>query len=143
MIRFNCLIYKEYRSNTWFLLDIFQQIQLSLSSSDIHYALEYYITGNWDTKFLHKKMVGRNRLVGITIKENFCIKKEIWKLNNNYWTLIYARLFQWGLHIFLLYFENVLSNHLEKRSLWVNIISFFQMNKTKSCASCLRSHCNN
>lgn len=29
-----------------FFVDIFQQIQLSLSSSDIHYALEYYITEN-------------------------------------------------------------------------------------------------
>ena len=75
MIKFNCLIFKENRSNIWFILDIFQRIQLSFSSLEIHYALEYYLTEKWDTKFLEKKNGWKKQIGGYSYQREFLYEK--------------------------------------------------------------------
>ena len=145
LIKFNSLIYKEYRYNIWFILDIFQQIQLAISFSEVHYALEYYLTENWDTKFLEKKWL-KERLEGIAIKENFCIKRRFGSLTIiTTELLIYARHFSVrSTYISQFYnLQNTSFNHLEKEVYELILSPFFRWTKLKSCASCLRSHRNN
>ena len=111
-----------------------------------HFGVSLLTEEKPDIKNPCRKKWLKERLEGIAIKENFCIKRRFGSLTIiTTELLIYARHFSVrSTYISQFYnLQNISFNHLEKEVYELILSPFFRWTKLKSCASCLRSHCNN